>query len=455
MKTDVVVLAAGRGRRMRSQTPKVLLSLAGRPLLEHVLEKARAVSDGAPVVVVGARGEEIRARFARSEVRWAHQPRPLGTGDAVRCALPLLDPAARVLVLYGDVPLIEVATLERLLALVSPDTLALLTARCDRPRGYGRVVRDAQGRVVRIVEERDATPEERSLDEINTGVIAFPPGFLHRHLPQLGCDNAQGEYYLTDLVALALEAGLHVAAEAAADELEWRGVNDRLELHDLERLYQRRLARALLAQGVAVMDVERFDCRGELHCGPDCTIDVGAVFEGKVELGAGVTVGPGCVLRDVRVGDGAVLHAYTVIEGPAEIGPGVQVGPFARIRPGTRLERGSRVGNFVEVKNARLGPGSKANHLAYLGDVEVGAEANIGAGTITCNYDGRTKHATAIGDGAFIGSNTALVAPVRVGEGATVGAGSVITRDVPAGQLAVARARQRNVARRRRRDGEE
>jgi len=357
----------------------------------------------------------------------------------------LLRPDATTLVLYGDVPLIGAATLDTLVASVAGDCLALLTVELRDPRGYGRILRDDQGRVTGIVEEKDASPDQKRITEVNTGVLAVPAGCMARWLPTIGNDNAQREYYLTDLIAIARRDGLAINTHQPATPEETEGVNSRQQLCQLERHYQRQYAFGLMAAGVTLADADRFDCRGELQAGEDSFIDINCIFEGRVSLGRNVHIGPNCHIRDAVIGDGAVIKANTVIEGPVTLGRNVDVGPFARLRPGTALGENARVGNFVETKKAEIGPGSKINHLSYIGDAGIGSGVNVGAGTITCNYDGVNKFRTLIGDGAFIGSNTSLVAPVTIGANATVGAGSTITRDVPDGELAVARGRQKNV----------
>ncbi len=438
---SVVVLAAGQGKRMRSGRPKVLHALAGRPLLAHVLEAARALGPERSVVVHGHGGEAVRAAFPDPDLAWVEQAERLGTGHAVAQALPALPDAGLVLVLYGDVPLVRPETLARVVEAAGGDGLAVLTARLDDPTGYGRIVRDGAGRLARIVEEKDADEAVRAIREVNTGILVAPAARLRAWVGRLGRDNAQGEYYLTDVVAMAVSEGVPVAAVCAGDPDETLGVNDRLQLARLERIWQRRAAEALMRAGVTVRDPARLEVRGTVKHGRDVELDVGVVLEGSVRLGDGVRVGPYCVLRDVTVADGAEILPFTLVEG-AEIGPGTRVGPYARVRPGTRLAAEVRIGNFVELKNAEVGEGSKINHLSYVGDATVGREVNIGAGTITCNYDGAHKHRTVIEDEAFIGSDTQLVAPVTVGRGATIGAGSTITRDAPPGELTLSRAPQ-------------
>lgn len=441
MQRSVLVLAAGKGTRMKSRLPKVLQVLGDKPLLGHVLDTTRSLGASARIVVVGHGAELVeQAMQHETDLLWVRQEPQLGTGHAVQCALPVLPRTGSTLILYGDVPLTQSDTLLALLG-AAGDGLALMTLEMDDPTGYGRIVR-VDGQVRRIVEHKDANTAERALREVNTGIMAVDNGLLHELLPLLHNDNAQGEYYLTDLVALAVTRGVTVHTVQAAQDWEVQGVNDKLQLAQLERIWQKEQARRLMLEGLTLRDPGRFDLRGSLTHGRDCEIDVDVVLEGQVVLGEGVRIGAGCVLRDAWIGDGCQLQPYTWVDG-ARIGAQAQVGPFARLRPGADLAENCHVGNFVEVKNSQLGPGSKANHLSYIGDAIVGARVNIGAGTITCNYDGVNKHITRIGEGAFIGSNTSLVAPVRVGEQATVGAGSVITRDVPDGQLAVARALQK------------
>jgi bifunctional UDP-N-acetylglucosamine pyrophosphorylase/glucosamine-1-phosphate N-acetyltransferase len=441
----VVILAAGEGKRMKSALPKVLLPLAGRPMLAHVIECARALEPAAIHVVHGHGGAMVRDAFAGAELQWALQDRQLGTGHAVLQALPAIDDAAQVLVLFGDVPLILPRTVQALLAATSETGLALLAEHVADPHGYGRVLRDGLGRVRAIVEERDASGEQRAVNLINTGVLAARAADLRRWLAQVGNRNAQGEYYLTDVFALAAAEDRHAACVECSEPGEADGANDPWQLALLERRLQLRLVRKLaLDAGVRFADPARVEIRGNVRAGRDVEVDVDVVFEGEVVLGDGVRIGPFSRIRDAQLATGTLVHAHCDIDG-AIAGAGCVIGPFARLRPGTELGDAAHLGNFVETKKARLGRGSKANHLSYLGDAEIGASVNVGAGTITCNYDGANKHLTRIGDGAFIGSNTALVAPVSVGEGATIGAGSVISADAPAGELSVSRARQTTV----------
>jgi bifunctional UDP-N-acetylglucosamine pyrophosphorylase/glucosamine-1-phosphate N-acetyltransferase len=439
----IIVLAAGAGTRMRSNRPKVLMPLAGRPLLAHVLHAARALGPARIHVVHGHLGEQIRAAFANADdIDWVHQATRNGTGDAVRIALAGIPVDARILVLAGDVPLIRAGSLRALLETDAP--LGVLVADLADPHGYGRIVRDPTGRVAAIVEERDCDDAQRAIRTTNSGILAADAARLRAWLGAVRPHNAQGEFYLTDVFALAAADGEPAAIATCDDPDEVLGANDAWQLAALERRYQRRNAMRLALAGVRFADPARFDQRGDLACGSDVEIDVDVLCEGHVELGDGVQIGPFCRLRDVRLAAGTVVHAHCDLDGVATEGP-CAIGPFARLRPGTRLAAGTRIGNFVETKNTRLGAGAKANHLTYLGDADIGARVNIGAGTITCNYDGVDKHATRIGDDAFVGSNTAIVAPVTIGAEATIGAGSVLTRDAPAGELSVARAPQRTV----------
>ncbi|MBY4896644.1 bifunctional UDP-N-acetylglucosamine diphosphorylase/glucosamine-1-phosphate N-acetyltransferase GlmU [Cupriavidus sp. AU9028] len=441
---NIVILAAGMGKRMHSALPKVLHPIAGRPLLAHVLDTARSLSPSRLVVVVGHGADQVRAAVGAPDVQFALQAQQLGTGHAVMQALPLLDPAQPTLVLYGDVPLTRAATLRALVDAAGADRFGILTVTMDDPTGYGRIVRNEAGQIQRIVEQKDATEAERAIAEINTGIIVCPTGRLGDWLASLRNDNAQGEYYLTDTVERAVADGLAVVSAQPGALWETLGVNSKVQLAELERLHQRNLAQQLLEAGVTVLDPARIDIRGELTCGRDVTIDVGCVFEGRVHLDDGVHIGPHCVIRNSKIGSGAQIHPFCHLE-QAQVGPGGRIGPYARLRPGAELAEDVHVGNFVEIKNSRIAAHSKANHLAYVGDATVGERVNIGAGTITCNYDGVNKHRTVIEDDAFIGSDSQLVAPVTVGRGATLGAGTTLTRDAPAGQLTVSRARQLSV----------
>ena len=426
---NIVILAAGTGKRMRSALPKVLHPLAGRPLLSHVIDTARTLKPTRLVVVVGHGGEAVRAAVAAPDVLFAVQEQQLGTGHAVQQALPLLDPTVSTLVLYGDVPLTRASTLKRLVDSAAEGCYGVLTVTLDDPSGYGRIVRDQTGCVVRIVEQKDATPEQLRIAEINTGIVVTPTAQLGMWLASLKNDNAQGEFYLTDVVERAIEAGFEVVTAQPDEEWETLGVNSKQQLAELERIHQHNVADDLLAAGVTLADPARIDVRGTLECGRDVSIDVNCVFEGRVTLADNVTIGPNCVIRDATLGAGTRVEAFTHIEG-AEIGANVGLGPYARLRPGASLQDESHVGNFVEVKNAVIGHGSKAGHLTYIGDADVGARVNIRAGTITCNYDGANKHRTIIEDDVFVGSDTQFVAPVRVGRGVTIAAGTTIWKDV-------------------------
>ncbi len=444
MTIEVVILAAGQGTRMRSKLPKVLHPLAGKPLLGHVLDAAHAVSADAVHVVVGHGSEAVRAAFAEQGVQWVEQREQKGTGHAVAQAIPQVNDDAAVLVLYGDVPLVSADTLKELLANCDDGNLGLLTVELDDPSGYGRIVRGNDERVTAIVEHKDASPSELEVREVNTGIMAVKASHLHRWLPALSADNAQGEYYLTDIVGMAVAEGVHIHVVQPDSHWEVQGVNDRRQLNGLERYYQQQQAQKLMAAGATLADSARIDVRGELEIGQDLFIDVNCVFEGRNRLGSEVRIGPNCLLINSTIGDGVEIKANSVLE-DAVVDNDCVIGPFARLRPGTVLAAEAKIGNFVETKKANIGRGSKVNHLTYIGDSEIGDAVNIGAGTITCNYDGVNKFKTEIGDGAFIGSNTSLVAPVRIGARATVGAGSTVTSDVGDGELAVARGKQRNI----------
>ncbi len=441
---DVVILAAGKGTRMRSSRPKVLHALAGRSLLEHVIHTAHALGPRAIHVVYGHGGEQVPEALRHLDVRWVRQEPQLGTGHAVQQAMPGVG-GDTVLVLYGDVPLTRLATLRALLAAAAGGTLAVLTAELADPSGYGRIVRDASGRVTRIVEQKDASDAERAIAEINTGIVAAPAARLKAWLASLRSENAQKEYYLTDVIGMAAAEGAAIATARPQAEWEILGVNSKTQLAELERIHQRNQAMALMESGVTLMDPARLDVRGSLRCGQDVVIDVNVVIEGEVMLGDRVTIGPNNVLRNCRIAAGTVVHPNCVIEN-AEIGADCRIGPFARIRPESRIAEHAHIGNFVEIKKSTIGAGSKVNHLSYVGDTVMGASVNIGAGTITANYDGANKHVTAIEDNASTGANSVLVAPVKIGAGATIGAGSVISKDAPAGELTVARAKQVTVS---------
>lgn len=444
MVTEVVILAAGKGTRMRSALPKVMHPIAGKPMLGHVIDAARAIDASAIHVVIGHGADKVTAAFEGAELSWVEQQEQNGTGHAVKQALPKLADNSRVLILYGDVPLIAAETLSNLSELCSDTSMALLTANMSDPTGYGRIVRE-HDKVVAIVEQKDASPAELAIQEVNTGMMAVTAKHLNKWLPTLSSDNAQGEYYLTDIIEMAVADG--VAIEVVQPETVWevQGVNDRAQLNELERYYQLCKAREIMANGVTLADATRIDIRGDLSVGQDSSIDVNCVFEGTCRIGDNVVIGPNCVISNSTIADGSIIKANSVLE-DAVVGEDCDVGPFARLRPGTVLAAKAKIGNFVETKKAVLGKGSKVNHLSYIGDADIGENVNVGAGTITCNYDGVNKSKTVIGDGAFIGSNTSLVAPVTVGKNATVGAGSTITGDVPDEELAVARGKQRNIS---------
>lgn len=442
MKLGVVILAAGQGTRMKSDRPKVLHRLAGKPLLGHVIDCARALSPAEIVVVYGHGGQRVREAFAdQTDLRWVEQAEQLGTGHAVRQAMPALRASDQVLVLYGDVPLTRAQTLRHLIEATSHQGFGLLTMTLPDPTGYGRIVRNEGGRVQRIVEQKDANPEEWTINEVNTGIICVPRERLAGWLDGLSNSNAQGEYYLTDVLGMAVGDGFDIQVCQPSSPIEAEGVNDRAQLAALERAHQRMIAEQMMLDGVTLRDPARIDVRGRVQHGRDCEIDINALFEGEVRLGDRVRIGANCVLRDVNIGDDVEILDNCVLE-QAVIGARSKIGPFSRLRPGAELVGAAHVGNFVEIKKSVVGLGSKINHLSYIGDTEIGEGVNIGAGTITCNYDGAYKHKTVISDHAFIGSNTALVAPVRIGRNATVGAGSVVSKDAPEEKLTLTRAKQ-------------
>ncbi|MGO4304602.1 MULTISPECIES: bifunctional UDP-N-acetylglucosamine diphosphorylase/glucosamine-1-phosphate N-acetyltransferase GlmU [unclassified Cupriavidus] len=441
---NIVILAAGMGKRMNSALPKVLHPVAGQPMLSHVLDTARTLSPTRLVVVVGHGAERVREAVGAQDVAFAEQAQQLGTGHAVMQALPLLDDSQPTLVLYGDVPLTTAATLRSLVHAAGSERMGVLTVEMPDPTGYGRIVRDAAGNIVRIVEQKDASDEVRAIREINTGIIVCPTGHLRRWLSTLRNDNAQGEYYLTDTIERAATEGVEVVSAQPAALWETLGVNSKVQLAEVERIHQRNLAQQLLEAGVTLTDPARIDVRGQLTCGRDVTIDVGCVFEGRVHLEDGVHIGANCVIRNATVGAGTRMQPFCHIE-EAKIGPAGRIGPYARLRPGTELGEDVHIGNFVEVKNSQIADHSKANHLAYVGDSTVGQRVNIGAGTITCNYDGVNKHRTVIEDDVFIGSDTQLVAPVTVRRGATIGAGTTLTKEAPADKLTLSRSKQMTV----------
>jgi bifunctional UDP-N-acetylglucosamine pyrophosphorylase/glucosamine-1-phosphate N-acetyltransferase len=437
---NVVILAAGMGKRMQSALPKVLHPLAGKPLLSHVVDTARALSPSRVCIIYGHGGEMVPQRIGAPDLSFAKQEPQLGTGHAVMQAVPHLRDDVPTLILYGDVPLTTTHSLQQLLDSAGADKLAVLTVELDDPTGYGRIVR-RDGKIVGIVEQKDASESERAIREVNTGIMVAPTAKLKKWLDNLSNDNAQREYYLTDIVACAVEDGVAVVSAQPSAAWETLGVNSKVQLAELERIHQCNIAGALLEQGVTLADPARIDVRGTLMCGRDVTIDINCVFEGKVELEDGVSIGAHCVIRNARIASGANIKPFCHIE-DATVGAQSAIGPYARLRPGTELAEDVHIGNFVEVKNSRIAAHSKANHLAYIGDATVGSRVNIGAGTITCNYDGANKFQTIIEDDAFIGSDTQLVAPVRVGKGATLGAGTTLTKDAPEGKLTVSRAKQ-------------
>ena len=441
---NVVILAAGMGKRMQSDLPKVLHPLAGKPLLSHVIDTARQLSPSRCCVVYGHGGDKVPTQLAADHLQFVLQEPQLGTGHAVMQAVSKLNDDQPTLVLYGDVPLTTVATLRALTEKAGKDKLAILTIAMDDPSGYGRIVRE-QNKIVRIVEQKDATDLERQIHEVNTGILVAPTRQLKDWLSRLSNHNAQGEYYLTDIIALAVKDNVVIESTQPSHAWETLGVNSKVQLAELERIHQLNLAHQLLEQGITLADPARIDIRGELYCARDVSIDVGCVFEGQVHIGQGVSIGAYCVIKNSRIADNANIKPFTHID-EASVGSDSHIGPYARLRPGTTLGSDVHVGNFVEIKNSEFGAHSKANHLAYVGDTSVGSRVNIGAGTITCNYDGANKHRTVIEDDAFIGSDTQLVAPVTVGKGATIGAGTTLTKDAPPDSLTVSRARQTTIA---------
>ena len=441
---NVVILAAGMGKRMQSDLPKVLHPLAGKPLLSHVIDTARQLSPSRCCVVYGHGGDKVPTQLAADDLQFVLQEPQLGTGHAVMQAVSKLNDDLPTLVLYGDVPLTTVATLRALTEKAGKDKLAILTIAMDDPTGYGRIVRE-QNKIVRIVEQKDATDLERQIHEVNTGILVAPTRQLKDWLSRLSNHNVQGEYYLTDIIALAVKDNVVIESTQPSHAWETLGVNSKVQLAELERIHQLNLAHQLLEQGITLADPARIDIRGELYCARDVSIDVGCVFEGQVHIGQGVSIGAYCVIKNSRIADNANIKPFTHID-EASVGSDSHIGPYARLRPGTTLGSDVHVGNFVEIKNSEFGAHSKANHLAYVGDTSVGSRVNIGAGTITCNYDGANKHRTVIEDDAFIGSDTQLVAPVTVGKGATIGAGTTLTKDAPPDSLTVSRARETTIA---------
>ncbi len=444
MALSTVILAAGQGKRMHSDIPKVLHRLAGKPLLEHIVQTAHSLSSETPIVVIGHESEKIQHALAHLNVQWVTQDQQLGTGHAVQQALPFINAELPVLVLYGDVPLVASSTLKKFIAATPKDGIGILTALLPDPAGLGRIVRDKTGKIIRVIEEKDADVAELNIKEINSGIYLIPAPLLKKWLPTLTNQNTQKEYYLTDIIAKARAENISIHSQAPAAFEEVLGVNDRAQLAALERYYQNLYAQKLMRQGVTLMDPARVDIRGELTVGADVTIDINVIFEGHVKIGNRCSIGPNTVLRNVIIGDHVEIRANCVIDG-AEISEHSIVGPFTRLRPGTVLGPETHVGNFVEIKNSDVGLGSKVNHLSYIGDAEIGKHVNIGAGTITCNYDGANKHRTVIEDYAFIGSDTQLIAPVTIGASATIGAGSTITRDAPAHELTICRTPQRTI----------
>jgi len=443
MTQDIVILAAGKGSRMKSSFSKVLHQVGGLPMVKRVLTTASSLADSKLHLVVGHQGEQVEAACESFSANVVWQNDPQGTGDALRRVAPSLQADGATLTLYGDVPLIRATTLEKMTALSAPNTLVLLTISLDNPTGYGRIVRDENDRVTAIVEQKDASATELAIQEVNTGILLAPNNHLQTWLASLTNDNAQGEYYLTDIIAMAARDGVEIVTVNPENEAEVAGVNDRVQLAALERELQQQQAVYLMQNGATLLDPSRIDVRGELITGQDVIIDVNCVFEGKVILGNGVEIGPNCHLKNCTVGDNTIIKSNTLVD-DSQVGEACDIGPFARLRPGTKLSNKAKIGNFVETKKAIIGEGSKVNHLSYIGDTEMGANVNVGAGTITCNYDGVNKHLAQVADDVFIGSNSSLVAPVSVAQGATIAAGSTITKNVNEKQLAFARARQAN-----------
>ncbi|MGK0440593.1 MAG: bifunctional UDP-N-acetylglucosamine pyrophosphorylase/glucosamine-1-phosphate N-acetyltransferase [Pseudohongiellaceae bacterium] len=443
MATEVVILAAGQGTRMRSKLPKVLHPVAGKPMVGHVIDSAKQIGATAIHVVVGHGAEQVKQHFSDTSIQWVLQAEQLGTGHAVAQALPAINDDSVVLIAYGDVPLVAVETLQALVTAVDTSTLSLLTVKLTDPTGYGRIVRE-QGAITAIVEQKDANAEQLKICEVNTGILAVTANKLKQWLPQLSAENAQGEYYLTDIIAMAVQDDMQVLAQHPQTTMEVEGANNRLQVAALERFYQHQQAQRLMTEGATLADPARIDVRGQLSIGQDIYIDVNCIFIGDVNIADDVVIGPNCVIENSSIGRGTVIKANSVLEN-AQLGENCDVGPFARLRPGTVLANKAKIGNFVETKKAIIGEGSKVNHLSYIGDSEIGVGSNVGAGTITCNYDGVNKSKTIIGDGAFIGSNSSLVAPVHIGNNATVGAGSTITGDIGDEQLSVARGKQKNL----------
>ncbi|MFQ3222682.1 MAG: bifunctional UDP-N-acetylglucosamine pyrophosphorylase/glucosamine-1-phosphate N-acetyltransferase [Porticoccaceae bacterium] len=443
-KVNFVILAAGKGTRMRSSLPKVLHKLSGRSMLGHVVATVESLGKAKKIIVTGHGAEQVEQQFKSPETIFIQQKEQLGTGHAVHMAVPELCSDAVVIVLYGDVPLIRPATIEKILAVVTESTMGLLTINLDQPTGYGRIVRNTKGDITEIIEQKDASVEQLKITEVNTGVLALQSSQLSDWLPKITNNNAQGEYYLTDLVVIAREAGVEIISVNPESATEVEGVNNRVQLSQLERAHQRQLAEVLMESGTSLADPARFDQRGELSAGTDNFIDINCVFNGSVTIGSNVSIGANCQISDSTIGDGVSILPNTIIESSV-VGDRAVVGPFARLRPGTKMESDTKVGNFVETKKTLVGKGSKINHLSYVGDAQLGENVNIGAGTITCNYDGVSKHKTDLGDGVFVGSNSTLVAPIKVDKGGFIAAGSTVTTEVPSDSLAVGRAKQRNI----------
>ena len=442
--TDIIILAAGKGTRMQSRLPKVLHKIAGQPLLSHVLTAAKTVNDAKSIVVTGFGGDQVENTIGKQADAFVTQPDQLGTGHAVQCALPHIRENSKVLILYGDVPLIAPQTISKMLDTVTDNQMGLLTVTLDNPSGYGRIIRDTDNNIAAIVEQKDASPEQLKVNEVNTGVMALTSQQLMGWLSQIDNNNAQGEYYLTDLIAIATSDSVKVKSIEPQSATEVEGVNNRVQLSQLERAHQYQKAQKLMESGTSLADPERFDQRGELTVGTDNFIDINCIFEGEVKLGSNVHIGPNCQIIHSTIGDGVEIKANTIIE-DSVVGDNAILGPFARLRPGTELADNTKIGNFVETKKAKVGKGSKINHLSYVGDAELGESVNVGAGTITCNYDGANKFNTTIGDDSFVGSNSTLVAPVKVADNSFVGAGSTITKDTEQNSLAISRAKQRNI----------
>ena len=443
-KVNFVILAAGKGTRMRSSLPKVLHKLSGRSMLGHVVAAVESLGKAKKIIVTGHGAEQVEQQFKSPTTIFTQQKEQLGTGHAVHMAVPELCSDALVIVLYGDVPLIRPATIQKILAVVTESTMGLLTINLDQPTGYGRIVRNTKGDITEIIEQKDASVEQLKITEVNTGVLALQSSQLSDWLPKITNNNAQGEYYLTDLVAIAREAGVEIISVNPESATEVEGVNNRVQLSQLERAHQRQLAEVIMESGTSLADPARFDQRGDLSAGTDNFIDINCVFNGSVTIGSNVSIAANCQISDSTIGDGVSILPNTIIESSV-VGDRAVVGPFARLRPGTKMESDTKVGNFVETKKTLVGKGSKINHLSYVGDAQLGKNVNIGAGTITCNYDGVSKHKTDLGDGVFVGSNSTLVAPIKVDKGGFIAAGSTVTTEVPSDSLAVGRAKQRNI----------